>query len=390
MSAIAYFFGILLFYMFTIFSIVLLHELGHALMGMSLTKGVVHVHIGSYVENHKSFQVKTGRITTYVNYNPTTWIRGRCILVKTSISNNRQIAYILGGPAMSILTGIIILYIFQNLQPGHMAFAPLFFGLNSIFVGVANLLPITFAKQSTGIIITSDGYKLLQLLRLKALPAQFSVASELFTNKQFEESSSILQTLVESGNKNKHILRLAISASIQAKLFDRGEALMTIFLNKHLPNSNDYCNAGYLKSKLKDEEVALKLYKKSLALNSGNVVALSNAGHSLNELGRYAEAIPYLDAAISESPKFCPAYANLAFAKINEGDLEAGMEVIQVCLEIDPNFSDTHTCLGIYHVKKDNLLAAKACFEKSKELGSDNLANDAYLKEIEEKLARHN
>jgi protein O-GlcNAc transferase len=100
----------------------------------------------------------------------------------------------------------------------------------------------------------------------------------------------------------------------------------------------------------KDEEAALGLYKKSLALNSGNVVTLNNIGHSLIELGRYPEAIQYLEAAISESPKFCHAHSNLGLVKIHLGDLEGGLEAIQVCLELDPNFADAHTCLGVYNM----------------------------------------
>ncbi len=93
------------------------------------------------------------------------------------------------------------------------------------------------------------------------MPQEYVAAMELFNKKEFAESSKILETLVETGNNNKQILRLAISANLQAKNLQRGDELITIFLKKHLPNSEDYCNAGYTKSMLKDEVAALSLYK---------------------------------------------------------------------------------------------------------------------------------
>jgi tetratricopeptide (TPR) repeat protein len=221
------------------------------------------------------------------------------------------------------------------------------------------------------------------------LPPQYAIGIELFNKKQYVESSTILQTLIESGNKNKHVLRMAINANLLAKNFQQSDDLITIFLKKHLPNSDDYCNAGYIKSMLKDEAAALELNKKSLALNSGNTIALNNAGHSLIELGRYPEAEHYLDHAISESPKYCYAHSNLGLARIHMGDLEGGLQAIQACLELDPNFADAHTCLGIYNMKMGRYSEAKMDFEKSKELGSDDLSNDEYLKEIEKKIGNN-
>jgi tetratricopeptide (TPR) repeat protein len=157
-------------------------------------------------------------------------------------------------------------------------------------------------------------------------------------------------------------------------------------LKKFVPNSDDYCNAGYIKSMFKNEEAALALYKKSLALNSSNPVALNNIGHSLIELARYPEAEQYFDAAISESPKFCHAHSNLGLVRIHMGNLEGGLEAIQNCFEIDPNFVHAHTCLGFYHMKIGKYSEARKDFEKSKELGSDDLSNNEYLKEIETKL----
>ncbi len=376
--------GILLLFIFSLFLVILLHELGHAMMVLPYTKGIVKIYIGSHGETNNSVQIKTGRLITHIKSNPLKWIRGRCIPPAMEMSINHQIMFVAAGPIISILSGLTALFIFQQTNPGIIRFELMFFGVFSVLVGITNFFPRTLSKRSiSGQLITTDGYKLLQLYRLKSLPPQYATATELFNNKQYVESSIILQTLIEKGNKNKQVLRLAINANLQAKNLKRSDELMTIFLKKYVPNSDDYCNAGYIKSMSKNEEVALGLYKKSLTLNSSNIVALNNIGHSLIELGRYPEAEQYLDAAISESPKFCYAHSNLGLVRIHMGDLEGGLEAIQACLEIDPNFVDAHTCLGVYNMKMGRYAEAKRDFEKSIELGSDDLSNNEYLKEIE-------
>src|SRR5580704_13733084 len=281
--------GILLLFALVSFFVVLFHELGHALMVLAFSEGDVNIYIGSYGEVNNSLQVRTGRLTTHIKYNPVKWRRGICFPPNAQISTNHQIIYVAAGPVLSLLSGLIALYIFQHINPGVIRFELMFFGFSSVLVGVGNLLPIVLSKRAaTGQRITSDGYKLIQLFRLKSLPPQFAAATELFNKKQFAESSKMLQTLIESGNKNKHVLRLAIHANLQAKNFQCSDELITIFFKKHQPNSDDYCNAGYIKSMIKDEETALGLYKKSLELDSRNVTALNNTGHSLIELGHYA------------------------------------------------------------------------------------------------------
>lgn len=291
---------------------------------------------------------------------------------------------------MSIGSGFIALFIFWHVNPGIVRFELFLFGIVSFSVGITNLFPRILSKRtSRGQVLATDGYRLLELFRVKFLPQEYATATELFTKKLYLESSMVLQNLIEAGNKNKYVLRLAISANLQAKDIQRGDALNAIFFKKHSPNSNDYCIAGYIKSMLKDEEAALGLYKKSITLDSDNVVALNNIGHSLIELKRFQEAIQYLDDAISKSPKFCLGHCNVGLAKIHLGDLEGGLEAIKVCLELDPNLADAHTSLGIYNLKKGNLTDAKRCFEKSKELGSDDISNDTNLGEVEEMMGNN-
>jgi Flp pilus assembly protein TadD len=382
--------GILILFFVSLFLVVLFHELGHAIMALTFTKGIVNIYIGSHGETNNSAKIKTGRLITHIKSNPLKWIRGICVPSVMEMSINNKIIFVAAGPIISILTGLAALFVFNNINPGIIRLQLMFFGLFSVLTGITNFYPRVLSRRSiSGQLTTTDGYKLFQLFRMKFLPPQFTVATELFNKKNYDESSKTLQTLIDTGNKNKHVLRLAINANLLAKNLTRSDEFMTIFLRKYVPNSNDYCNAGYIKSMFKDEEVALGLYKKSLALNSSSPVALNNIGHSLIELGRYLEAEQYLNAAISESPKFCHAHSNLGLVRIHMGNMEGGLEAIQNCFGIDPNFVHAYTCLGVYNMKMGRYSEAKKNFEKSNELGSDDLSNNEYLKEIETKLGNN-
>jgi hypothetical protein len=283
--------GLLLLFAISMFLVILFHELGHALMILALTKGIVNLYIGSHGETNNSIQIRTGRLITHIKSNPFKWVRGRCVPPSTQISINHQILYIAAGPIISILTGLTALFILRHTKPSFIRSEVLFFGILSVFVGIANFFPRILQKRTVnGKLISTDGYKLFQLFRLKFLPPQYATATELFNKKKYVKASIILQTFMETGNKNKHVLRLAINANLLAKNLNRRDELINIFLKKYLPNSDDYCNAGYIKSMSKNEEEALELYKKSLTLNTSNVVALNNVGHSLIKLGRYPEA----------------------------------------------------------------------------------------------------
>jgi Flp pilus assembly protein TadD len=381
--------GILFLFALTPFLVILVHELGHALMVLPFAKDNVNIYIGSFGKENNSVQIKTGRLITNIKKNPFRWVKGRCIPPSMKLSLNHQIILVAAGPFFSILSGLIALFIFQHTNPGGLRFELIFFGVYSVLIGLISLLPRTLSKRTdSGELVITDGSNLLQLFRLKFLPHEYTTATNLYNKQQYLESSNTLETIIESGNKNKHVLRLAINANLQAKNFKHCDELITVFLNKYLPNSDDYFNAGYIKSTFKNEEAAIALYKKSLVLNPDNALALNNVGHSLIELGRYSEAIQYLDAAISESPKLCHARCNLGLARMHLEDIESGLEAIQACLEIDPNFADAYTCLGIYNLKRGKLTEAKQCFEKSIELGSVDLINTSYLKEVEEIMSK--
>ncbi len=388
MSGLFWILGILLLMFLTWFCIILFHELAHAAVILTIAKGDVNIFVGSFGNSKQSLKVQTGRLTTFIKYNPLRWTKGRCVLPKEPISYNHLILCIAAGPLVSVLTGLLALLIYQNINPGILRFELLLFGFTSVAIGLGNLFPRTHKKQDDGVevIHTSDGATLIKLFRIKFLPAEYGLAFTHFNNKQYAEAAIEIQKLIDTGNKNKYVLRLAINSNILAKNFMQGDKLAAFFLKKYLCNATDFCNAGYLKSMLKEPEAALVLFKKSLALDSGSAYVLNNIGNALLVLKRYPEAKEYLDAGISVSPKLAHLYSNLGLVKMHLNDLEGSLRDIHHSLELDPNFADGYSSLGQYHMNQKEWSEAKLSLQKAKELDPDDADIDRYLIELEEAL----
>src|SRR6266700_7283898 len=131
----------------------------------------------------------------------------------------------------------------------------MFFGSFSVMLAIGNIFPRALSKRTAdGRVLFTDGYYLVKLFRIKYLPSEYGIATEHFNNKQYTESAASLHGVIESGNRNKHVLRLAISANALAKNFEPADRWSTVLLKKYVPNSDDYCQAGYCKSELKLED----------------------------------------------------------------------------------------------------------------------------------------
>src|SRR5947209_29986 len=128
---------------------VLLHELGHALPALLLTKQKVTVYIGSYGDPKNTLKLNLGMMEIFFRYNPLAWKIGMCVPSAKTISINRQIIYILAGPLTSITIAAFAFY-FSFVYDLH-GFLKLFL---VIFLGSAfcdflfNLLP---SERSVGL-----------------------------------------------------------------------------------------------------------------------------------------------------------------------------------------------------------------------------------------------
>ena len=131
----------------------------------------------------------------------------------------------------------------------------------------------------------------------------------------------------------------------------------------------------------KDSET---LFRRALAVTSGNYVAFQNLAHHLNEthrpaealplleealrirplypearvnlgrslflLGRVEEAIPHFEQALALRPRDPVALNNLAFSRMNQGDLSETVRLYALALDAQPDWAEVQHRAGIVEI----------------------------------------
>jgi tetratricopeptide (TPR) repeat protein len=363
--------------------IVVLHELGHAIPAIILSRKKVSIYIGSYGDSKESFNFKIGLLDVWLNYKMMSWKNGLCVPSAKSISINRQIVYVLLGPLTSMILSSIFLYftLSMDLSDSYLHFAVIFFFM-SIFDLFRNLIPNKNPIQlSNGEITYNDGYSLVKLFKYRSFKNEFEEAIDLYNKKEYQKSILLLDFLIKSNLKDDNIYRLAVSANLQNKTFERAKILFDESVKefKLTLTSDDYLNGGLAYNRLHLNEKSLELYDESLELNPDNVYSLNNKGFALIALNRYFEAIPYFDKVLEINDSSAYSYNNRGLCKIKTGNPTEGLIDIEKSLKLDENNSYAYRNLGIYHFDKNEINKARELFLKSKELDCDTYMIDELI-----------
>jgi hypothetical protein len=151
------------------FITVTLHELGHAIPALLITRDEVTIYLGSFGSPYNSFHVTMGRLDFYCKYNPLLWYKGCCVCSEDYLSINQRIWFVAGGPIASIFGTIVTWLLVSNLQ--DVGFFRIISGsvfVISLLITVYNLIPNPIPRYTpSGYVIYSDTYQIIRLFRMK-------------------------------------------------------------------------------------------------------------------------------------------------------------------------------------------------------------------------------
>ena len=153
-----------------LFITVTLHELGHAIPALLLTRDEVTIYIGSFGDPYRSFHKTFGRLTFYCKYNPLLWYRGCCFASDYNLSIDQRILFIAGGPIASLI-GTFISWLGITLidQQGFMRVVCGGVFVISLMVTGYILVPNPRPFYTpSGYPVYSDTYEILRLLRRRS------------------------------------------------------------------------------------------------------------------------------------------------------------------------------------------------------------------------------
>jgi len=152
------------------FITVLLHELGHAIPALRMTRDDVNIYIGSLGDPDKCFHFFIGRIAVYCKYNPLLWYKGCCFAADAYyLSLNQRLLFIAGGPIASLI-GTVLTWLLLSLVENQDFLRILAGGVFvlCLLVTLATLIPLVRVRYTaSGQPVYNDGYEIFRLLRAK-------------------------------------------------------------------------------------------------------------------------------------------------------------------------------------------------------------------------------
>lgn len=389
---------IYLFFIFLLFCLVLIvrpittiiHELGHAIPAILLTRQKVTIYIGSHGDPNKSFHFQLGKLEVYFRFNILEWQLGLCVPSAAEISVLRQFIYTLTGPMASTIIAVIATYfVFGHDMHGFLKLFFIIFLASAVLDLFVNLIPIKIPiRLYDGSTTFNDGYSLKMLVKYWKIQKPYAEAASFFQNGQYADAASAAEKLLKTNPDSDDLYRIQMYSNYYQENFEKVGEVCELFERNGTLSSDDYCLVALAYANMELYDEAVGSYDKSLQLNPDNGLSLNNKGYTLNLIAQYEAAIACFDKAIGLGAVLAYAYNNRGLAKIKLNQTADGLKDIEHSLSLDSENSYAHRNLGIYHADRNEHERALHLFEKAKALDGKTHMIDDLIAEMKKKLNR--
>ena len=358
--------------------IIIVHELGHALAYLWLTKpNQIDIYIGSYTKSPTDFTFKFGKIHFYVKRS-LAFIKfvGLCNSHKLEENYKKHIVILLAGSVLTLFFAALVMLIILFFHAHQYLIISGYIFLGASFISLLfNLIPLKIysfgSLLKNSIDYDTDGIQILFNLKIKNARPLYVEAINLIQNDDFEKANEKIKELIRLVPPIQKIYRLFINLFIQKKQFEAGEYYLIEMEKQFELTANDLTQKGYFLSVAKKHDEAIEAYTLALKKHKNHIYALNNIGYELIEKGAHQVAARALEKAIKKQPTFSYPYSNLGYSKILQGSLEDGKVYIDKSLLLDKHNATAYKYMGIYYIKKEDTEMAKISFAKAKELDAD-------------------
>jgi tetratricopeptide (TPR) repeat protein len=369
----------------------LLHELGHAIPAILLTKQKVTIYLGSFGNPDKSIRINFKLLEIFFRYNPFAWRLGVCVPSAKNISINSAIIYTITGPITSFIIAVVGCYFaFTYDLHGFLKLYLIVFLSSAVFDLFFNLIPNARPiKLFDGTTTHNDGYNLKMMFYYKRYPRDYSKAANLYNEQRFDEAAMFFEKILSNGIEHEDIFRLTMCCYLNTRNFEKIRHLSEKFVLTGTMDSDDFSRMGLAYSHLGLHSSAMEFYDRSLELNPHNKYSLNNKGFTLNLMDKFEEAITLFDRAIETDKDHADAHTNRGLSKVKLGLSEEGLKDIQRAIEIDSENSYGYRNLGIYYFDKGDYDEALLSFVKAQELDENTYLIDDLIKDAKYKSSIH-
>ena len=211
-----------------------IHELGHAIPALLLTKDKVTVYMGSHGDPEKSIQFQIGRLECFFKFNLFYWKGGLCVMSSKEVSLRTDIIVTLFGPVLSLIVagiGIVCINVVDFSDVTVLVLFALIFSCALDFIH--NIIPNPKAVVlHDGVIVHNDGMQLLNILKYKTVSKKYEVGVHHFQNKEYEIAAKKFEEVLAVRNDHAVFYRLALFSNLSIKNYEKAKEIQNAFTDK--------------------------------------------------------------------------------------------------------------------------------------------------------------
>src|SRR5450830_1763719 len=153
---------------------------------------------------------------------------------------------------------------------------------------------------------------------------------------------------------------------------DAAQQMLSRVLQMHAKNFDALHILGVIKGLQNDQQEAIRLFKKAIAIDANNNFVQFNLAKALNEVGKDEEAMPHHKKAVQLAPGHVEAWLNYGAALSNLKRYEEALHCYDKIFAINPRYDQAWTNCGVVLYKLARYEDALTAFDKSLALTPDN------------------
>lgn len=163
---------------------------------------------------------------------------------------------------------------------------------------------------------------------------------------KLSEAEGIYREILQLQPDNPLVLHYLGVVAHQRDDNDQAVALIGKALAIEPGYAEAYSNLGLALKAQGELEEAIASYDKAIDLNPEFIAAYNNLGIALHEQGKFDEAVTAYEKAISLNPQHAISYNNLGNALKDKGRLDEAIESYRKSLSLNPNGADCYFNIG--------------------------------------------
>lgn len=363
--------------------VVVLHEIGHAIPTLLLTRRKTTIFLGSYgIPETNGARFSIGKLEVWFTKD-FLWNTGMCTAEAGSVSLRDKAILTLCGPLLPLVVAVAVFFTAERYIYDNVLFALLsLFMLLAFLDALYNLVPHDRPMRLTdGTFIFNDGKQLPQLWYDRKYQSAYREGMRAFETADYALVLRLYAPLADAGYANLFVMRALGYSASTLRAHDRALEWCLRVLEFDEADDNDQINAGLSYSRLAKADKAIVYYDNALQRCPGHPIALNNKGYSLAELGCYQQAEDVLDLAVAADPDYAYPYNNRAYVKMMLQRFDSAFDDLTKSMQLDDRNAYVHRNFGIYYTKTGNKIEAIRFLERAKALDAETNRIDHYIEE---------